>query len=318
MKYLLLLLLIFELTFSFAQVSVKGYYRKNGTYVRPHQRTRPNNTVTDNYSYKGNTNPYTGKIGTKTYNKPTTHDTRTYSNVRTIKIHYTEEYEPIKKAYEGTRTTDIKDGKQHYTAVKTPYAAKINTMSRFYTTYDLNKRGEFYEPFLNAGTTVEVLGRNKEGMYLVKYEDREGFIKETEIDSIAIRKMSNAERETNEMYRRFGEIDTSNYALGVVIAELAVFRNEAETKESNIISRLPNGSILKVIAYHSNGFWVVKSGNNLGFMMDAFYRLLSDKEVITYHQTGSLTKQKDSFPKKGLFSRRKHRLPDDVQPFDEN
>ncbi|QIL78138.1 SH3 domain-containing protein [Hymenobacter sp. HDW8] len=46
----------------FAQVSVRGYYRKNGTYVQPHQRTRPNHTVTDNYSYPGNYNP--NKAGT--------------------------------------------------------------------------------------------------------------------------------------------------------------------------------------------------------------------------------------------------------------
>ena len=34
-----------------SQVSVKGHYRKNGTYVKPHQRTRSNKTITDNYSY---------------------------------------------------------------------------------------------------------------------------------------------------------------------------------------------------------------------------------------------------------------------------
>ncbi|HZF62739.1 MAG TPA: hypothetical protein VEZ52_14115 [Desulfovibrio sp.] len=45
--------------------SVKGYTKKNGTYVAPHQRTAPNNTKMDNYSTKGNTNPYTGKAGTK-------------------------------------------------------------------------------------------------------------------------------------------------------------------------------------------------------------------------------------------------------------
>jgi hypothetical protein len=50
---------------SFAQVSVKGYYKSNGTYVQPYQRTSPNNTVNDNYSTVGNTNPYTGKEGTK-------------------------------------------------------------------------------------------------------------------------------------------------------------------------------------------------------------------------------------------------------------
>lgn len=36
-----------------ALVSVKGYYRSNGTYVAPHYRTSPNSTVTDNFSYNG-------------------------------------------------------------------------------------------------------------------------------------------------------------------------------------------------------------------------------------------------------------------------
>ncbi|WP_223601672.1 SH3 domain-containing protein [Chryseobacterium sp. GVT01B] len=42
---------------SYSQVSVRGYYRKDGTYVRPHERTAPNSTITDNYSYRGNYNP---------------------------------------------------------------------------------------------------------------------------------------------------------------------------------------------------------------------------------------------------------------------
>jgi len=48
-----------------AQVQVNGYYKSNGTYVDSYQRTSPNSTTLDNYSTKGNTNPYTGKIGTK-------------------------------------------------------------------------------------------------------------------------------------------------------------------------------------------------------------------------------------------------------------
>ena len=42
---------------------VKGYFRKDGTYVSGHYRTNRNNTNLDNYSTKGNTNPYTGKPG---------------------------------------------------------------------------------------------------------------------------------------------------------------------------------------------------------------------------------------------------------------
>lgn len=36
-----------------ADVHVNGYYKANGTYVDSYTRTSPNDTVTDNYSYKG-------------------------------------------------------------------------------------------------------------------------------------------------------------------------------------------------------------------------------------------------------------------------
>ena len=44
-------------------VAVDGYYKSNGTYVQPHHRSSPNSTTSDNYSHRGNTNPYTGKEG---------------------------------------------------------------------------------------------------------------------------------------------------------------------------------------------------------------------------------------------------------------
>lgn len=44
-------------------VKVKGYIKKNGTYVSPSYRTAPNSYKYDNYSTKGNYNPYSGKAG---------------------------------------------------------------------------------------------------------------------------------------------------------------------------------------------------------------------------------------------------------------
>jgi len=44
---------------------VNGYYRSDGTYVQPHYRSSPNNTKIDNWSQRGNTNPYTGRSGTQ-------------------------------------------------------------------------------------------------------------------------------------------------------------------------------------------------------------------------------------------------------------
>jgi hypothetical protein len=44
---------------------VKGHFKKDGTYVQPHQSTNPNQTQRDNWTSKPNVNPYTGKPGTK-------------------------------------------------------------------------------------------------------------------------------------------------------------------------------------------------------------------------------------------------------------
>jgi hypothetical protein len=49
-----------------ADHAVRGYVKKDGTYVAPSSATNPNRTQRDNYSSKPNVNPYTGKQGTRT------------------------------------------------------------------------------------------------------------------------------------------------------------------------------------------------------------------------------------------------------------
>ena len=44
---------------------IRGYVKKDGTYVAPAHATNPNGTQKDNYTAKGNVNPYTGKEGMK-------------------------------------------------------------------------------------------------------------------------------------------------------------------------------------------------------------------------------------------------------------
>ena len=46
--------------------SVQGHYNSNGTYTQPHYQTDPNGTQSDNYSTRGNVNPFTGSTGTRT------------------------------------------------------------------------------------------------------------------------------------------------------------------------------------------------------------------------------------------------------------
>ncbi len=68
MKKLLLAALAVALMCSVAFAEhVNGYTRSNGNYVQGYERSSPNSTVQDNYSYKGNSNPYTGQQGTNYY-----------------------------------------------------------------------------------------------------------------------------------------------------------------------------------------------------------------------------------------------------------
>jgi len=59
-----LLLSLFSMSVM-ADTFVRGHFRSNGTYVTPHYRSNSNKTKLDNFSTKGNFNPYTGKKGTK-------------------------------------------------------------------------------------------------------------------------------------------------------------------------------------------------------------------------------------------------------------
>lgn len=68
----LLLISFFVVNEAYAIVSVKGYYRSNGTYVAPHYRSDPDGIKSNNFSYPGNYNPNTGNItgGTPSYSSP--------------------------------------------------------------------------------------------------------------------------------------------------------------------------------------------------------------------------------------------------------
>lgn len=47
--------------------SVNGYMKSNGVYVAPYTRSNSDSTVTNNYSFKGNNDPYSGSTGTNNY-----------------------------------------------------------------------------------------------------------------------------------------------------------------------------------------------------------------------------------------------------------
>lgn len=78
MKTIVILVLasVFSVSAS-ADKLVKGHIKQDGTYVAPYVRSSPNNVQYDNYSTKGNTNPYTGERGSQ---RDTTYDYKPYKS----------------------------------------------------------------------------------------------------------------------------------------------------------------------------------------------------------------------------------------------
>ena len=73
---------------AYADQYVNGYTRSNGTYVQPHYQTDPNNSRFDNYSSKGNVNPYTGQAGTVDPYRQPTYTTPSYGGYGSKGHHY--------------------------------------------------------------------------------------------------------------------------------------------------------------------------------------------------------------------------------------
>ncbi len=64
-RLLLCLALVATAMPALADSYVRGYTRRDGTYVQPHVRSSPNGTTLDNWTTRGNVNPYTGQPGTR-------------------------------------------------------------------------------------------------------------------------------------------------------------------------------------------------------------------------------------------------------------
>ena len=65
MKKVFLSILLLTSSAAFADTYVQGHTKSNGTYVEGHYRSDANSHRFDNYSSKGNTNPYTGQQGSQ-------------------------------------------------------------------------------------------------------------------------------------------------------------------------------------------------------------------------------------------------------------
>lgn len=92
----LVLVAITTSTVAFADEYVRGYTRRDGTYVQPHYRSSPNRSTLDNYSTRGNSNPYTGERGSvDPYRPPTPHYPRPSNDFGITPIQPIQPLQPI-------------------------------------------------------------------------------------------------------------------------------------------------------------------------------------------------------------------------------
>src|SRR5574344_1553355 len=92
MKKLILTVILFSQCFMIANAEyVGGYVRQDGTIVSPYNRTSSDNTTINNYSTRGNINPYNGNRGSvpvtyPIYKPQTNYNYPTYSQPRLPKF----------------------------------------------------------------------------------------------------------------------------------------------------------------------------------------------------------------------------------------
>lgn len=135
-------------------VYVNGYYRSNGTYVKGYYRTAPNSTNRDNFSTKGNVNPYTGKPGW------ITPDNNTYN--------YTYSNTYSKPSYNSSNSYN-----SHYSSNPT-YNSTSSSNYSYKTEWKANSTGyNFYFKGHNVSTTHEWRGND-----LVVYYDNYAYLLE--------------------------------------------------------------------------------------------------------------------------------------------
>lgn len=257
-KYTIVLFyfLFFAISLSYAQtnprhVKVGGYTKSNGTYVKPHYRTAPNSTNRDNFSTRGNTNPYTGKSGwippdNKNLNVTMyeyTHDNEEKTNKHDIN----KKVRTIGTTIKNSNSQSINNNNNNNNK-----GVKKNSGVTNYVTYaSLKNNGQLWRDpkqlyslqAVSKGLEVRVISYSN-GFYKVIANGKIGFINEIIIHE-------------NQKLRQL-----SKQVYTTVISNGQLWKEPQQLKSIRPISK---GTYVKVIDYE-NDFWKVSSDGTIGYI----------------------------------------------------
>ena len=166
MKAFTLFIFIIISVNAFAQVKVRGYYRSNGTYVQPHYRSNPDGNPYNNWSFPGNTNPYTGKVATgnpstylKNYfdnNERTTTSQTNYSNGSNIIDLLREHISNIKNYSVNVSSLNLRSGPS--TSYPVIRSLSFNDNVTVIESYTNGWKKVEYKTYSNLGYSSNIIG----------------------------------------------------------------------------------------------------------------------------------------------------------------
>ena len=296
MKQIFTILLFFAFLFSFAQtnsnhVYVSGYYKSNGTYVQPHYRTAPNSTNRDNFSTRGNTNPYTGQPG---YITPDSNTSSTYTPSR----------------YSNSTTTYPKT--TYSTTSKSSSNNSYNTANIYTTTSSYGQLWSKPSQFdairpIEKGSRVKVI-EYEDGFYKVISNGTIGYINSITInENSTMKSLKKGEREysnTTETKTTVNEIFDIEVSKIYALPSKYVSAREANlrlgpTTITNVLTTIKRNDKIRIIDSSTYSSWTkiiveADDGFYIGFLSNS---LISDDKIENKEQTDGPTSVVKSFLK---------------------
>lgn len=259
MKNIYYLFLLIFITNCYSQVNVKGYYRSNGTYVQPHQRTVPNSTITDNYSYPGNYNPNIS-CDNSSYHTNTNTNFTSSSNTKT-------EWVDGYYRNDGTYVNGYYKKKEKESNIPTNTSVKkyINTtLVNLRTSPEVSENiidklsyGDEITSLYNFGNWEKV-SIKKYNAYTYSYETYEGYINSRYLSPYSSQNKS-YNQENNQSHDTKSNLEYNiNYK---IIAQKAYFHSTPNIYNQNK-AYLVYGEIITVIAYSQYFVYIEFTNSN--------------------------------------------------------
>ena len=226
---------------SSSDVHVKGFFRKNGTYVDPYYRTTPN--PAPNFSDKGMVNPYNGKIGAVIPKNTIINNSTTTNFYKESKVSdYTERY--INQIHKDDFSSD---NVKKYSTQYNNSTIEVFSCSSIYD----NPQGIGKQIEQACKGKVTLLSLHNEKYCKVKYENTIGFM---EVRWIKLPSANSNNYDTNTFAPKIVEVFTCS-----------ALYDKPDSSLGKIINQACDGKVT-IISQFNEYYYKVKYASTIGYL----------------------------------------------------